>query len=98
MLVIGSDIPGVTAPIIAEAFEALKGHDMVFGPATDGGYWLVGVANGARPLPETLFAGVRWSGRDALADSLATLGDLRVGFCAMLSDVDEVKDLGLARC
>src|SRR5699024_5098145 len=41
--VIGGDIPGVRCRYIAHAFKALGAHDAVFGPAPDGGYWLIGV-------------------------------------------------------
>ena len=68
------------------------GRQAVFGPATDGGFWLVGVRNGAS-VPAGLFEGARWSGPQALADSLATLGGRSVGFADRLADVDEAADL-----
>lgn len=92
VLLIGSDIPGVTPAVIARALRALGGRQAVFGPATDGGFWLVGVRNGAS-VPAGLFEGARWSGPQALADSLATLGGRRVGFADRLADVDEAADL-----
>ncbi|SFH90638.1 TIGR04282 family arsenosugar biosynthesis glycosyltransferase [Albimonas pacifica] len=96
-VLIGSDIPGATPAAIARAVRALGGAEVVFGPATDGGFWLVGVRNGAA-LPARLFAGARWSGPHALADSLATLGGRRAGFAETLADVDEAADLpGRAR-
>jgi len=42
VMIIGADIPGIEARHIAEAAKALRTHDAVFGPAPDGGYWLVG--------------------------------------------------------
>src|SRR3712207_3493637 len=39
--IVGSDIPGLTAAHIEQAFQALRRHDLVLGPATDGGYWLI---------------------------------------------------------
>ena len=56
-IVIGTDIPGITPAHVARAFAALGSHDAVFGPATDGGYWLVGMAR-RRPL-RGAFVGVR---------------------------------------
>ena len=42
-IIVGADIPGITADEIARVFHRLKGNDAVFGPADDGGYWLVGL-------------------------------------------------------
>ncbi len=70
-VIIGSDVPGVSASHIARAFALLGRHDAVFGPAADGGYWLVGLRR--RPRIPELFAGVRWSVVHALADTLANL-------------------------
>lgn len=90
--VIGGDIPDITAPRIAEAFAALGRNDAVFGPAPDGGYWLIGLRR-VRAVPPTLFAGVRWSSADALADTVATLPDHSIGYVATLQDVDTAADL-----
>lgn len=89
---IGSDIPGVQPRHIAGAFARLGAHDAVFGPAADGGFWLVG-AKHPRRLPRTLFAGARWSSEHALTDSLATLPGHRVALADTLRDVDAAADL-----
>lgn len=89
-LITGADIPGVTAQHIDRAFNALCGHDVVFGPAKDGGYWLVGLRN--RPLPG-LFEAVRWSTEYALADSCASIAGARIAFADCLRDVDRAADL-----
>ena len=89
-LVIGSDIAGVTPARIAAAFHGLAGADAVFGPARDGGYWLVG-RNRLRRAPY-LFAAVRWSSPHALADTLANTAGLRVAFAATCSDIDTGAD------
>lgn len=93
---IGSDIPKLHARHVARAFDALGNHDAVFGPATDGGYWLVG-AKHPRHLPRTLFHGVRWSGPHALRDSLATLPGNSVALVDRLTDVDTAADLRATR-
>ncbi|MGE4610113.1 MAG: TIGR04282 family arsenosugar biosynthesis glycosyltransferase [Paracoccaceae bacterium] len=92
VVLIGSDIPGITAKIIRDAFDTLARNDCVFGPAEDGGFWLVGMRR-LRPLPVGLFKDVRWSCADTLKDTLATLGGASVGFAATLRDVDTVGDL-----
>ena len=90
--VIGADIPGVTTVRIAEAFAALGSNDAVFGPAPDGGYWLIGLKHPARH-PPGLFKGVRWSSEHALADTIATLPDHQIAQVTALRDVDTVHDL-----
>lgn len=90
--IVGADIPGINRARIAEAFKALGSHDAVFGPAPDGGYWLVGMKR-QRPVPAKLFEGVRWSTETALADSAATMKGLSVARIATLRDVDTLDDL-----
>lgn len=89
---IGADIPGITPARIACAFAALGDHDAVFGPAPDGGFWLVGVRHPKR-LPHGFFRKVRWSSEHALSDSLATLPGWRVARVDTLRDVDTAADL-----
>jgi rSAM/selenodomain-associated transferase 1 len=89
---IGGDIPGVERCHIARAFRALGDHDAVFGPALDGGFWLVGLKR-TGPLPPALFRDVRWSTEHALADSLMGLEEHRVAQVNRLRDVDEARDL-----
>ncbi len=88
-VIVGSDIPAIAPDDIARAFHALAGRDAVFGPASDGGYWLVGLA---RRRPERPFAGVRWSSPDALADTRANLSGCRVGLLRTLADIDTAED------
>lgn len=92
-LLVGSDIPALAPDHIAAAFRALGSADLVFGPAEDGGFWLVGFSH-RRPLPRRLFDGVRWSSEHALADSLAGLDQRhRVALLDRLADLDTVDDL-----
>jgi rSAM/selenodomain-associated transferase 1 len=91
VVVVGSDIPGLNAGHVAQAFEALGRHDWVFGPAADGGYWLVGARR--RRAPWRTFDKVRWSSQHALADSLANLEGARVALLERLHDVDTGADL-----
>ncbi len=87
VVIIGGDIPDIECGDIAQAFRALERRDMVFGPASDGGYWLVG-ARRRRPLPRGLFRHVRWSSRHALADTLASLGPRYS--TALLRELDDI--------
>lgn len=92
MCIIGADIPGVQKHHIARAFRALGAADAVFGPAHDGGYWLIGL-KASKPLPPQIFANVRWSTKHARADTVATLPDMRIAYVDSLRDVDRVQDL-----
>jgi rSAM/selenodomain-associated transferase 1 len=88
--IIGSDIPDAGAADVVAGFRALGGSRAVFGPAADGGYWLVGFG----PLrPARPFAGVRWSSEHALADTLRNLRGRRVALLRQLRDVDTMADL-----
>jgi rSAM/selenodomain-associated transferase 1 len=86
---IGCDIPEANAADIRDAFRALGTADAVFGPAADGGYWLI--ALGPR-RPADLFGDARWSTVYALADTLKQFRRHRVGFIRVLSDVDTAAD------
>ena len=90
--IVGADIPDLDRVHVAEAFRALGRADAVLGPATDGGYWLVGLHRTAAP-PATMFRAVRWSGPHALADTVASMRGLRIARAAVLSDVDTAHDL-----
>lgn len=90
--VVGTDVPGVDRSCVEAAFHALEtGADVCFGPALDGGYYLVALR---APRPE-LFRRIPWSTDRALEVSLAraeALG-LRVATLDPLADVDTPEDL-----
>lgn len=90
VVIIGTDVPGICTAHIRDAFRLLGRHDAVFGPATDGGYWLVGLRR--RPRMPRIFQAVRWSSPHALADTLANLSDRSVARVATLPDVDTAED------
>jgi len=96
IVMIGSDIPGIRPDDIACAFASLGGHRAVFGPASDGGYWLVGLkGTPARKLP---FDRVRWSSAHTLADTIANVtaastGPVAIARLRTLDDIDEPADL-----
>jgi rSAM/selenodomain-associated transferase 1 len=90
VVIIGCDIPDARTADVLAAFRALRCADAVFGPAEDGGYWLVGLSprRPARP-----FAAVRWSTAHALSDTLANFRGRRLAFLRTLRDVDTASDL-----
>ena len=92
-LCIGSDCPSITQAIFREAFDRLDESDLVLGPATDGGYYLIAMK---QPRPE-LFRDIDWGTASVLSQTrqrAAELG-LRVYLLDELSDIDEPQDLSL---
>ncbi len=89
--VIGSDAPRLTRELVDEAFELLEGHDVVFGPSTDGGYYLVGLST----MAEGIFQGVDWSTEHVLEQSLAKCEEagLSAALLPSLTDIDNEEDL-----
>ena len=90
-LIVGTDCPALTPDILLEGLAALETHDVVFGPADDGGYYLIGLR---RPAPE-LFTGIDWGTETVLRQSLAAIDnrDLAIKWLPPLADVDRPDDL-----
>jgi rSAM/selenodomain-associated transferase 1 len=89
--VIGTDCPGLSAALLRQAFALLASHDLVVGPATDGGYYLLGM----NELQSDLFENKQWSTASVLPDTLADAArlGLRVAQLPALADVDSAADL-----
>lgn len=91
VVVIGADCPSVDSAILRQAFTALQTYDLVLGPATDGGYYLIGLR---QPVAD-LFRGIDWGTERVFAQTMAiaqTLG-LSVATLAPLTDIDTAADL-----
>jgi len=90
VVAIGTDCPEVTRRDVESARAALARHDLVTGPATDGGYWLIGLSQNR---PE-LFHGIDWSTDRVHAQTLRTAeaGGLTCHRLRMLADVDTLQD------
>ncbi len=88
VIIVGSDIHGISRSHIEASFSALNDHDLVFGPAFDGGFWLVG--RGLLRSPGWRFMqDVRWSTQFALNDTLETISNgYRVAQVTQLHDID----------
>lgn len=91
VVIVGSDLPGLTARHLQEALALLDAHPAVIGPARDGGYWLLGLR---RPAPE-LFRDVPWSTATVFPETMRRLRalGLRPALLPELADVDEPADL-----
>lgn len=90
-LVIGSDLPALSSQLLRDAARALASHDIVIGPARDGGYWLIGL----RHACPWLFTDMAWSSPQVLGETLARLEARGVTSALLpeLADVDEPDDL-----
>lgn len=90
-IIIGTDCPGLKAQLMAEAFDRLLAHDLVLGPAIDGGYYLIGVR---RFIPE-LFALPSWGTAEVFQQTVEIAQNLNLSIAALtpLADVDRPEDL-----
>lgn len=91
VVAIGADTPHLDPGLLVQSFEALEAHDLVIGPAEDGGYYLIG----ARGPADELFESIAWGTRTVLDATLAraralgrTVGTLRLGY-----DIDDAAAL-----
>ncbi len=91
VVVVGTDVPTLPGSTFAAAFRALKDHDLVLGPALDGGYYLIGLK---RPAPD-LFAGIPWSADQvvALTRKKAEGLGLKTALLPSYRDLDRLEDL-----
>ncbi len=99
VVLVGSDISGLKAGHLRAAFAQLDAVDLVFGPALDGGYYLVGAtAHALRRSTGFLGPGVRWSTAHTLSDTLARVraAGLTHDLIEPLADVDRPADLAAA--
>jgi uncharacterized protein len=98
-VMIGADVPTLTAVELELAFAALDDHDVVLGPARDGGYYLIGLRAGIgrseRDRWSSLFQGVAWSTASVLAqtEQRAHQAGLRVQRLSEREDIDTEADL-----
>jgi rSAM/selenodomain-associated transferase 1 len=90
VVVLGSDSPTVPLAYVEQAFAELERSDLVLGPATDGGYYLIGCARRVPPI----FDGVAWGGPTVLAETVARLAEpsWRLALLPPWYDVDSLED------
>jgi rSAM/selenodomain-associated transferase 1 len=95
VVTIGTDSPTLPVEYVDRAFTELDNADVVLGPATDGGYYLVGCAPSRPPL----FENIAWSSRRVLADTIAALAEprWRLALLPPWYDVDTPEDWELLR-
>lgn len=88
VLIIGSDCLSIKFKHIKNAFDELSTHDVVIGPATDGGYYLLAM----KQLHETLFENKPWSQPTLLKETLQDLQQQKVALLEPLTDIDTWED------
>lgn len=96
VVIIGSDIPDITDGIVEDAFERLRENDLVLGPATDGGYYLIGLRHSSLNRCRCLLSDtIPWGTRKVFSTTLAVAdrAGLSHSLLATLSDIDRPADL-----
>jgi uncharacterized protein len=90
IILIASDSPQVTIPMVRDAFHLLERHDLVLGPVTDGGYWLIGMRTYL-----DVFDGISMSTATVVRQISARASQLgaSLGYAASTFDVDTREDL-----
>jgi rSAM/selenodomain-associated transferase 1 len=91
VVIIGTDCPGINENILETAFGEFNNSDVVIGPATDGGYYLLGM----KEMHNDLFEKIDWSTSTVLPSTKerCNKNNLSYSLVTALSDVDEKKDL-----
>ncbi|HZI00756.1 MAG TPA: TIGR04282 family arsenosugar biosynthesis glycosyltransferase, partial [Flavisolibacter sp.] len=91
VVIIGSDCYELTPAIIKEAYQLLQHYELTIGPATDGGYYLLGMK---KELKE-VFSGIEWSTEKVLDQTLKLMETKRYSYTLLhqLNDVDTIDDV-----
>ena len=91
VILVGSDCPDINGSYVGEAFERLNDHDIVLGPAEDGGYGLIGV----RDAVPSIFQSIAWSTTSVLSETCRRLNDAVTDYALLplIWDVDRAEQL-----
>lgn len=91
VVIIGTDCPDLNANLLTKAFHQLHSHDLVLGPALDGGYYLIGL----RCFILELFTNINWGTAEVLPQTVAIAKklELSIAYLPQLADVDRPEDL-----
>ena len=96
VLIIGTDLPSISHFELNQAVQMLKHQDMVLGPSSDGGYWLIGLSNKLlNPLCYWPFSGIKWGTDEVLQETirLASLNQINYQLLQTKNDLDNILDL-----
>ena len=91
IILIGTDLPDISEQIIQNSLDALNNNNVVFGPAEDGGYYLVGLSK----FHQCIFENKAWSTSNLLENTLKELKQKKIGVSLIetLNDIDTFEDL-----
>jgi len=91
IILVGSDIPGINSRLLESAVEGLSTHDIVLGPAMDGGYYLIGMK---KYYPE-VFENIKWSSSSVLGSTIDRINNQGLTYILLeeLRDIDTIEDL-----
>ena len=95
-LVIGTDLPELNPDDLKRAIEQLQTHDLVLGPASDGGYWLLGIGENLIHTPKHWpLSGIPWGGPTVLESTLKAASALAISTALLprRNDLDHWSDL-----
>lgn len=92
-ILMGSDSPDLPQEYLKQAFSILKTHDVVLGPAIDGGYYLIGFQN--KTFYPSIFKDISWGTHTVLQETLSKIKKTHytIGFLPTWSDIDTLIDL-----
>ena len=96
ILLIGTDLPSISHFDLIKAIEILTHKEMVIGPSTDGGYWLIGLTNKLlNPKCIWPFSGISWGTNKVLRETinLASLNQIDYQLLQTKNDLDDISDL-----
>lgn len=91
VVIIGTDLPDISAVLVQEAFSELENHDAVIGPSSDGGYYLLGL----KEAETNIFSNIRWSTAEVFEKTIENFKGLELNFRILveLTDIDTEDDL-----
>ncbi len=95
-IVIGTDLPSLSKLDLLEALAALEENEMVLGPASDGGYWLIGFSKKiVAPLVTWPFSGIPWGTKEVLSTTIkrGLSQGIQIKLLRELNDLDNIEDL-----
>ena len=90
-VIIGTDCLEITNSLLSQSFDLLDDSDLVLGPATDGGYYLIGL----KAVVDTIFQDIHWSTEKVLKQTIKKAKEIKLSykFLDFLSDIDTLEDL-----
>ncbi len=96
IIIIGADLPSLSKRDLMEALEGLKTHQMVIGPSSDGGYWLLGLSGTlVEPIAIWPFINITWGSDKVFKNTIEQAKSAKINYLVLKeqNDLDQLKDL-----